>query len=293
MFLQQLVNGITIGGTYALVAIGYSMVFGVLGLINFANGSIYMLGCYMTLMIYINMLSSSFWLSFGLSVILTGMVGYCVDRFGLRRLRKKNVPKVTALITTLGISQVIEHGVRIFFGSETKPFPNKIDFGYIQVGSAQINSGQIIILCTSLTLMILLSLLVYKTKLGKAMLAVSQNADASKLMGINVNGIISLTFIISSALAAIAGVMVGMYYQSVDASMGFSVGMKTLASAVLGGVGVLPGAMVGGLLMGVFESLGASYVSSGYRDAISFAILIIVILVKPAGLFGQKQTNKV
>lgn len=292
MFLQQLINGITIGSTYVLVAIGYSMVFGVLELINFANGSVYMLGAYITLMIYVNMLGN-FWLSFALSLVLTGMVGYCIDRFGLRRLRSKNVPKVTGLITTLGISQVIEHGVRIFFGSETKAFPNMIDFGYVKVAGATIGSSQVIILCTSLVLMICVSLLVYKTKLGKAMLAVSQSSEASKLMGINVNGIISLTFILSSSLAAVAGTMVGMYYQNVDASMGFSVGMKTLASAVLGGVGVLPGAMVGGLLMGIFESLGASYVSSGYRDAISFAILIAVILVKPTGLFGHKQINKV
>ena len=292
MFVQQLINGITIGSTYALVAIGYSMVFGVLELINFANGNVYMLGSYITLMLYVGFVGN-FGISFFLSILLTGLVGYCIDRFGLKRLRAKNVPKITGLITTLGISQIIENAVRIFFGSETKPFPNMIDFGQVTIGSVTINFSQIIILCTSLALMAAVSLLVYKTKMGKAMLAVSQSSEAAQLMGINVNGIISLTFVISSSLAAIAGTMVGMYYQNIDATMGFSVGMKTLASAVLGGVGILPGAMVGGLLMGIFETIGASYVSSGYRDAISFAILILVILIKPTGLFGRKQINKV
>lgn len=292
MFLQQLINGITIGSTYALVAIGYSMVFGVLELINFANGAVYMLGGYLTLMLYTGLVGN-FGLAFALGILLTGVIGYGIDRFGLRRLREKKVPKITGLITTLGISTVIENAVRIFFGSETKPYPNKIDFGQITLGSVTITSSQLIILLVSILLMTITSLMVYKSKMGKAMLAISQSQEASQLMGINVNAVISLTFIISSALAAIAGTLVGMYYQNIDASMGFSVGMKTLASAVLGGVGVLPGAMAGGVLMGVFETLGASYVSSGYRDAISFAILIIVILFKPSGLFGRKQITKV
>lgn len=292
MFVQQLINGITIGSTYALVAIGYSMVFGVLELINFANGSVYMLGGYLTLMLYIG-LSGNFWLCFAMGILLTSVVGYCLDRFGLRRLREKKVPKITGLITTLGISQIIENAVRIFFGSETKPYPNMIDFGQVTWGGVTISSSQVIILAVSILLMAVTSVLVYQTKMGKAMLAVSQSQEAAQLMGINVNTIISITFMISSALAAIAGTMVGMYYQSIDAAMGTSVGMKTLASAVLGGVGVLPGAMVGGLLMGIFESLGASYISSGYRDAISFAVLIIVILFKPSGLFGRQQVTKV
>ncbi len=292
MFLQQLINGITIGSTYALVAIGYSMVFGVLELINFANGSVYMLGGYLTLMLYTGLVGS-FGLSFGLGLVLTGIVGYAIDRFGLRRLREKKVPKIAGLITTLGISQIIENAVRIFFGSETKPYPNMLNFGQVTVGNVTITSSQVIILMISILLMLLTSVTVYRTKMGKAMLAVSQSQEASQLMGINVNGIISLTFMISSVLAAIAGTLVGMYYQNIDASMGSSVGMKALASAVLGGVGVLPGAMVGGVLMGVFETLGASYISSGYRDAISFAILIIVILFKPSGLFGRKQITKV
>lgn len=292
MFLQQLINGLTIGCTYALVAIGYSMVFGVLELVNFANGAVYMLGGYITLMLYLGM-GGNFYLAFALSLVLTGAVGFCIDRFGLRRLRHQNVPKITGLITTLGISTVIENFVRIFFGSETKPYPNMIDFGKFTIGNATITWGQIIIFGCCILIMALMSLIVYRTKVGKSMLAISQNTEASQLMGINVDGVICATFVISASLAAISGTLVGMYYQSIDAAMGTSVGMKTLAAAVLGGVGNLPGAMVGGLLMGVFESLGSSYVSSGYRDAIAFAILIIVILFKPTGLFGRKQITKV
>lgn len=292
MLLEQILNGLTIGSTYALIAIGFSMVFGVLELVNFANGSVYMLGGYITLMVYLG-LGGHFFLSFIISVIATGVVGFCLDRFGLRRLRIKKAPKLTGLITTMGIATVIDNVILLFFGSQTKPYPNMIDFGKFKVGNTTISSSQLIILAVALVLMLLLSLITYKTKFGKAMRCTAQNADAAKLMGINVNLIISMTFVIASMLAAIAGTLVGMYYQSIDINMGFTVGMKTMASAVLGGVGILPGAMAGGLLVGLFETLGASYISSGYRDAIAFAILILVILIKPTGLFGRKKINKV
>ncbi len=292
MLLEQILNGLTIGSTYALVAIGFTMVFGVLELVNFANGSIYMLGGYITLMVYLG-LGGHFILAFILSIILTGAVGFAMDRIVLSHLRAKKAPKLTGLIATMGVSTIIDNVILLFFGSQTKPYPNMIDFGRFYIGDTAINSSQLVILAVALVLMVLLSLLTYCTKLGKAMRCTAQNADAAKLMGINVNLIIALTFFISSMLAAVAGTMVGMYYQSIDINAGFTVGMKTMASAVLGGVGVLPGAMVGGLLVGLFETLGASYISAGYRDAIAFAILILVILFKPAGLFGRKKSNKV
>ncbi len=266
--------------------------FGVLELVNFANGSIYMLGGYITLMVYLG-LGGHFILAFILSIILTGAVGFAMDRIVLSHLRAKKAPKLTGLIATMGVSTIIDNVILLFFGSQTKPYPNMIDFGRFYIGDTAINSSQLVILAVALVLMVLLSLLTYCTKLGKAMRCTAQNADAAKLMGINVNLIIALTFFISSMLAAVAGTMVGMYYQSIDINAGFTVGMKTMASAVLGGVGVLPGAMVGGLLVGLFETLGASYISAGYRDAIAFAILILVILFKPAGLFGRKKSNKV
>ncbi len=292
MFLQQLLNGITIGSTYALVAIGFTLVFGVLELTNFANGSLYMLGAYLSLVMY-GITGQRFVLAFFLSIVLTAAVGYCLDRFGLRRLRQKKAPKLAGLITTLGMSTMIDNAIMIWFGSETKPFPVPFEFGKIEFGGAVISWLQILILSVSLILMGTLTLIVYKTKIGKAMRATAQNIEAAKLMGINIHGVISFTFIISGILASIAGTLVGMYYQTVDINMGTSIGMKIFASAILGGVGVLPGAMFGGLAIGIIETLAAGYISSGYRDAIAFAVLIVVLLFKPSGLFGKQQMNKV
>ena len=292
MLFEQILNGLTIGSTYALVAIGFTMVFGVLELVNFANGSIYMLGGYITLMIYLG-LGGHFILAFILSLILTGIVGFTMDRVVLSRLRAKKAPKLSGLIATMGVATIIDNFILLFFGSQTKPYPNMIDFGKFYIGDTAVNSAQLIILVVALILMALLSIVTYKTKFGKAMRCTAQNADAAKLMGINVNFIIAATFFIASMLAAVAGTMVGMYYQSIDINAGFTVGMKTMASAVLGGVGVLPGAMLGGLLVGLFETLGASYISAGYRDAIAFIILILIILFKPSGLLGKKKVNKV
>ena len=292
MLLEQIINGLTIGSIYALVAVGYTLVFGVLELVNFANGSVYMLGGYIALMTYLAW-GRHFFLCFVLAVVACGAVGYCLDAFGLRRLREKNAPKLTGLITTMGISTVIDNVILLFFGSETKAYPNMLDFGSIRLGSVLVSANQLVILGVAVGLMLLLSVMTYCTRLGKAMRCTAQNMNAAKLMGIDTKMIISMTFIISSALAAVAGILVGMYYQTIDITSGFTVGMKTMASAVLGGVGILPGAMVGGLIIGLVETLGASYFSAGYRNAYAFAILILIILVKPSGLFGKKKINKV
>ncbi len=292
MLLQQLINGLTIGSTYALVSIGFTMVFGVLELTNFANGSLYMLGAYFSLMLY-NATGHHFFLAFFLSIILTGIAGYCLDQFALRRLRNKNAPKLAGLITTLGMSMIFDNGIMLVFGSESKSFPNQFNFGRIYIGNTIVSWTQIIIMVTAFALMAILSVVVYKTKLGKAMRSTSQNVEAAKLMGININSVIAFTFVISGVLACISGTMVGMYYQSVDVNMGAMIGMKTFASAIMGGVGVLPGAVVGGLAIGVIETIAAGYISTGYRDAIAFTVLIIVLLFKPNGLFGRKQINKV
>ena len=291
MFLQQLVNGITIGSTYALVAIGYSLVFGVLQLINFANGSLYMLGGYLTLVMYLT-LGGNIITAIILSLVMTGFVGFLVDFVGLRKLRADNAPRMAGLISTLGISTVIDNVIQIWFGTETKAFPNFLDFGHFNIGNAVISWTQIIILISSFMLMCVFSLVVYKTKAGKSMRAVAQNVNAAKLMGIDVKLVISATFIVSAVLACIAGSLVGSYYQTIDTTMGFSVGMKTFAAAVLGGVGSLPGAMLGGLIVGVVETIGASSISSGYRDAIAFLILILVLLIKPSGILGRQKIEK-
>ena len=280
MFFQQLVNGITIGSTYALVAIGYSLVFGVLQLINFANGSLYMLGGYLTLVMYLS-LHGNIGAALLISLVVTGFAGFLVDFVGLRKLRADNAPRMAGLISTLGISTVIDNAIQIWFGTETKAFPNFLDFGKFTIGKTVISWTQIIILTVSLLLMIVFSLIVYKTKAGKSMRAVAQNVNAARLMGI-----------VSAILACISGSLVGSYYQTIDTMMGFSVGMKTFAAAVLGGVGSLPGAMLGGLIVGVVETIGASYISSGYRDAIAFLILILVLLIKPSGILGKQKIEK-
>ena len=246
MFLQQVINGIAIGSTYALVAIGYSLVFGVLKIINFANGSLYMAGAYITLLVY-GALKRNIIISIVASLLLVGIMAYSVDVIGLRKLRKDNAPKMSGLITTLGIATVIDNVIQIFIGTETKAFPNFLNFGKLKVGNLVINSTQVLIFAICVVIMLAFSLLVCRTKFGKAMQAVSQNIVAAKLMGIDTKFVISATFIMSGVLASLAGSLVGTYYGAIDTTLGASVGMKTFSAAVLGGVGSLPGAMIGGL----------------------------------------------
>ena len=292
MFLQQLVNGLTIGSTYALVTIGFSLIFGILRLMNFANGAIFVLGAYMTLMVYTR-LTGNFIISLLAGVLLTGLVGFSVDRFALRVLRQKGAPRLAPMITTMGIATIIENFILNFFGSETKAVPYSPQLGFVTVGNVRISMFQFLILGVAIILMLLVSLLVYKTKLGKAMLATSQNQVAAAIMGINVQGVIAFTFFLSAVLSAISGTIVGMYYQSIDVTLSAAMGSKTFAAAVVGGIGNIPGAIIGGLVVGVVETFGASYISTAYRDAIAFAILIVVLLVRPTGFFGKKDIIKV
>lgn len=292
MFIQQMINGITLGSTYALTAIGYTMVFGILELVNFSHGTVYMFGAFICLML-MTVLGLNFYIAFGISIVLTGILGIAIDRIALLPLRKRNAPKVTALISTIGVSIFIQNLVMVLWGSETKNFPRVIATKHIQFESFRISHLQVIILATSLILMIGLTFLIKKTKIGKAMRATAQNIHVAKLMGINVDFVISFTFFLGATLATVAGVMVGMYYQSVDPMMGFMAGLKAFSAAVLGGIGILPGAVLGGLLIGVSETIAAGYIHSGYRDAIAFGILIAVLLIKPTGLLGKEVQKKV
>lgn len=291
MFFQQVVNGLTIGSMYALVAIGYTMVFGVLKLVNFSHGSVFMVGAYLTLQLSLA-LGGHFFLAAALSLVLTGVLGVAIDRLALRRLRVKKADRITALISTLGVGTILDNAIMIGFGSETKAFPNVLELGSFTIGNTVVSWVQIIIFVLSLLLMGVMSIVVYRTKMGRAMRATSQNADAAKLMGINVNMIVAFTFFVGSLLASVAGTMYGMYYEAIDPLIGSVMSMKTFACVVLGGVGELPGAMIGGLLIGVVEAIGASYISSGYRDAIAFAILILVLILRPQGLLGKKVADK-
>ena len=295
MFLQQMVNGITIGSIYALVTIGFSMVWSILQLTNFAHSSFYVLCPYLVLIVMTSMGISapSFFIALIICALFTAFLGAMMERVCLRPIRQKKASSISTMLCTVGVQTMITNGIILIFGSETKSFPNALNLGKFSIGSAIVTNLQIVILILSFFLMAAMSVIVYKTKLGAAMRAVSQNTSAAHLMGIDVNFVVMITFFLGTLIAAIAGSMVAMYYQSIDTTMAGAIGSKAMASAILGGIGVLPGAMVGGFIIGVTETLVASYISSGYRDAIAFAILIIVILFKPNGLFGKKAINKV
>jgi branched-chain amino acid transport system permease protein len=291
VIIQQLFNGLALGMAYSLIAVGYSMVFGVLRLINFAHGAIYAFSAHMALL-FIGM-------KFGvipaiiLSIILTGLLGIFIDKTALEPLRKKNSIPIASLITTIGMANIIQNLLMIFFNTERKPFPAFFDFGMVKIGSAQINSSQIIMCIVSLVLLAILTLIINKTKLGLAMRATEQNSKAAHLMGIDVNFVISFTFFLGGASAAIAGALISGYYQIVYPGMGFMVGLKAFAAAVLGGIGILHGSVIGGLVVGVSESFAATFLGSSYRDSVAFIILILVLIIKPTGLFGKKDIKKV
>lgn len=295
MFLQQLVNGLTIGSIYALVTIGFSMVWSILQLANFAHGSFYMLGPYLALTAILLLGNSPlvFFTVILVIAVFTACLGAGMDRVFLRPIRAKKVSNISTILCTIGVQTVINNGIIAVYGSQSRAFPAPFRVKSINIGNAVISWMQIAIFVLAVILMIILSWLVYKTKLGTAMRSVSQNSRAASLMGINVNRVIMITFFIGTLVAAIAGCMVGLYYQVIDTTMATVTGSKSMAAAILGGIGVLPGAVIGGLTIGVLETFVAAYVSSGYRDAIAFAILIIVLIVRPTGILGKKSVNKV
>lgn len=291
MIGQQLFNGLTLGMAYALIAVGYSLVFGILRLVNFSHGSIYAFGAHAALLfvsIQLGVVPAIL-----LSLLLTGVLGILIDKTALEPLRKKKSMPIASLITTIGISNIIQNLLTAYFGSEKKAFPALFDFGVISFGKLQISWTQICMCIVSLALMLLLVMIVHKTKIGLAMRACEQNAKAANLMGINVNFVISFTFFLGGVSAAIAGSLISGYYQIVYPNMGYMAGLKAFAAAVLGGIGSLPGALVGGLLVGVTESMAATFLGSTYRDCMAFIILIIMLIVRPNGLFGKKGITKV
>jgi len=302
-FLQELVNGITTGALYALVALGFSMVYGVLKLLNFAHGDLYMIGAYIGFFV-IQWFGGSTALTipvplllvimFVLAAGLVGGLGVAIERFAYRPLR--DAPRIAPLITAIGISFFLENSALLLFGAQPRIYntPNFISLSSgIQIGSVTIDSVQILVLVLGLVLMVGLQQVVNRTRLGKQMRAVAADREAAEMMGINVNFTISATFFLGSALAGIAGVMGGLLFNQVTATIGFIVGLKAFTASVVGGIGSLPGAMLGGLLIGVAESFITGYISSTYTNLLVFALLIIVLLVRPSGLFGRAQLQKV
>ena len=297
-FFQQLVNGITWGSVYALIALGYTMVYGILRLINFAHGDVFMLGAFLAYY-------SAGWLgvqvhpSWGgaLLVLLiamagAGIAGFLIERFAYRPVRKSS--RLTALITAIGVSLLLENGGLLVFGTDPRFFPQVARVEKIHLGGGvTVTNIQLIILAVSIVLMLALRWIVMYTKVGKAMRAVSWNRDAATLMGIDTDRIISFTFVLGAVLAAAAGVLVGLMNPKIDPLMGIMPGLKAFVAAVVGGIGNIPGAVLGGLIMGVSEVLVVGYVSSTYRDAIAFILLIAILLFRPAGLLGKHQAEKV
>ena len=303
-FLQQIVNGLVLGSVYALVALGYTMVYGILGLINFAHGEVVMIGAMVALSV-IQVLGGmalpvALVVGAGLvvAIVVCVAVGFTMERLAYRPLR--SAPKLAPLITAIGMSIVLQSLAVLIWGRDYRSFPAIIPMVRMQVAGVTITSVQIAIVVLSVLLMVGLWLLVQRTSLGRAMRATSQNPSIAGLLGVDINVIISTTFMLGSALAAIAGLMVMAYYSLAHYYMGFLLGLKAFSAAVLGGIGNLAGAMLGGLLLGMIESLGAGYIGdltgdflgSNYQDVFAFFVLILVLVFRPSGLLGEQVTER-
>ena len=288
--LQQLANGLILGSVYALLALGYTMVYGIIKLINFAHGDIYMIGAFMGYYL-INTLHLNFFVALILSMVGTAILGVVIEFLAYRPLR--NSTRIAALITALGVSFLLEYGMVFFVGANTRSFPQVIKTVRYTIGPVSISNIQLMILGISILLMVGLQFIVQKTKMGKAMRAVSVDSDAAQLMGINVNRTISFTFALGSALAGAAGVLIALYYNSLEPLMGMTPGIKSFVAAVLGGIGIIPGAALGGFVIGLLETFATAVGLSDFRDAIVYAILIIILLVRPAGILGKNVKEKV
>ncbi len=299
LFLQQILNGLTIGMIYALVALGYTMVYGVLQLINFAHGEIFMVGAYLALfMIWVFSLFSagaSFFVIlpcvFLFSMAGASLLGAAIEKTAYKPLRGS--PKLTALITSIGVSFFLQNAVMLICGSKEKVVPEVIPNLRFGVGAVSISLVQIIIFTISTGLMFFLSWFVKHTALGKAMRATSENPEAALLMGISVNRVIRVTFVLGSALGAVAGSLFAMYYGSINFHDGYLAGIKAFTAAVFGGIGSIPGAMLGGVLLGLFEGLAAGYISSEWKDVFAFLLLGAVLIFRPSGLLGENLPEKV
>lgn len=296
--LQHLINGLSLGSIYALIALGYTMVYGILQMINFAHSEVYMMGAFFAYFSakYLNLSQNpgivSLLTILVITMVLCSLLALTIEKFAYRPLRK--APKLNVLITAIGVSLFLQYFAQIVFGADPKVFPTLIeDETLFSVAGAQIKSFDVTILLVGLFSMSGLHFLVYHTKLGRAMRAVSHNASVASILGINVSRVIAYTFIIGSSLAGIGAILVGIKYQKIEPMMGTMIGLKAFVAAVLGGIGSIAGAVTGGLILGISEILVVVYGSSQYRDALAFVILIVILLVKPSGLFGKNRIEKV
>jgi len=288
--IQQFVNGISLGSIYALIALGYTMVYGIIKLINFAHGDVMMVGAYVG-WFATTVLHLSFLPALLLAMVACAVLGMLIERIAYKPLR--NATRIAALITAIGVSLFLEYGGMLVVTADIRTYPPVFPDTMYSIGGITFKYGDIVMIVTSVVLMLLLNFIVQYTKAGKAMRAVSFDKDAALLMGINVNNTISITFAIGSALAAAAGVLTGVYFNTIDPLMGIIPGLKAFVAAVLGGIGIIPGAMVGGLVLGMTEAFVSGLGWSTWRDAVAFLILILVLIIKPSGLFGKNMREKV
>ncbi|MBP3886314.1 MAG: branched-chain amino acid ABC transporter permease [Cellulosilyticum sp.] len=289
-FIEQLINGLNLGSIYALMALGYTMVYGIAKMLNFAHGDIIMVGAY-TLSIVMTNLGMPPVIAILASVVVCSVLGVTIEKIAYKPLR--NASPLAVLITAIGVSYFLQSVALLIFGSNKRKVESAITMNGIKLGPLELTGESVVTLGVTLIIMIALTLFIKKTKLGKAMLAVSEDKGAAQLMGINVNQTISITFAIGSALAAVAGVLFVSSYGFVGPYTGSLPGIKAFVAAVLGGIGSIPGAMLGGILLGIIESLSKAYISTNLSDAIVFGVLIVVLLVKPSGLLGKVRMEKV
>ncbi|MEK2646798.1 branched-chain amino acid ABC transporter permease [Bdellovibrio sp. BCCA] len=297
-FIQHIINGISLGSIYALIALGYTMVYGILKMINFAHSDVYMVGAFAAYYVarFFGIDASP-----GIATLITllvvsmvccSLLGLAIERLAYRPLR--NAPKLNVLITAIGVSLFLEYAGQVVFGADPKVFPEVMkDMVLFNIGDVELKSFDVTVLIVSVLAMLGLQFLIFKTKLGRAMRAVSANASVASLLGVNPDRIIAFTFIVGSSLAGVGSVLVGMKYPKIDPLMGMMIGLKAFVAAVLGGIGNVGGAVLGALIMGLSEEMVVAYLSSTYRDALAFGILIVILIFKPAGLLGKYTVEKV
>ncbi len=289
-FFTQLINGLNAGAIYALIALGYTMVYGIAKMLNFAHGDIIMVGSY-TVFVAVSSLKFPPYLSILVGIIVCMVLGVVIEKVAYKPLR--NASSLTVLITAIGVSYFLQSLSLLIFGSQQRSFQSLVSFRGFEIGSFRMSGEAIVTLSVTVVIMIALTLFIKKTKTGRAMLAVSEDKGAAELMGVNVNKTISITFAIGSGLAAVAGILYSSSYGFIGPYMGSMTGIKAFIAAVIGGIGSIPGAMLGGILLGVIESLSKAYISTDLSDAIVFGILILVLLIRPAGLMGKRRMEKV
>jgi len=295
-FIQQLINALVVGSFYSLIALGYSMVYGVVGLLNFAHGDLFMLGSFIGFSVLAILTGHTGLLGIALALVISmlfvGVIGLGIERVAYRPMLKSS-NRLNVLITAVGMSLVLENVVLLTYGPSFRVYPVQLPQTGLHLFGITIQYAQIGIIVVSLVLMLLLQSFVFNTMYGKAMRSIAIDSTATSIMGVSVNRMISLTFFIGTSLAAAAGVMEGAYYGEINFLMGFIIGLKAFTAAVIGGIGSIRGAMLGGLALGIVETLGTVYVGSEWKDVFSFAILILVLVFKPTGLLGQAVTERV